>query len=72
MTVARQRQAGQLPLDLSDSVAQEIQDYRRSRMRQGLELPRIDQEAARRFGPDLGSFGMDEVGTPSLPLAPGS
>jgi hypothetical protein len=63
---AKLRGAGQLPLVLDDTIAQEIRDYRHHRLGQGGELPQIDQETARRFGPDLGAFAMDEVGTPPM------
>jgi hypothetical protein len=60
------RTAGQLPLVLDDSIAQEIRDHRHHWLGKGAELPEIEEETVRRFGPDLGAFGMDGVETPPM------
>lgn len=62
----RMRAAGQLPLVLDDTIAEEIRAFRHHRLGQGGEPPQIAEETARRFGPDLGAFDLDEVGTPSM------
>jgi len=47
-----------------DQIAQEIDDYRRARLRQGIAPEQVAREIARKFGADLDALGMDEVGTP--------
>ncbi len=65
IAAARQRMGGQLAMLLEpENVAQEIEDYRRARYRQGADPEQVDREVRRRFGADLDALGMDEVGTP--------